>query len=285
MTWHYFYCERLFILINFRSKLLKLQTRTPEPKTLYKDTKGTHSLAKHMYARAHKKSREPTSLLKEHHQDRTRTPETSTISQSSSTDSSATSLPPLTANTGLIPRLADLVSKAEIEMAEYSAKMADLPAKFVDYSSKLADYSSKMTDFRSIEGDSGENRLVSPSIAEQFAYFKEEEYAKPLAVPSGNRIHLTRLVLSETSERPKSSPDSIELEENAQVNKNSILFLPILHHFHLPSFLFFSHHLIFVSCCILSLFHYRHLLSQTRSPPAFFFPPIFFLALFCIPTI
>lgn len=31
-----------------------------------------------------------------------------------------------------------------------------------------------------------------------------------------NRVHLTRLVLSDGVERPKSSPDSIELEENAQ---------------------------------------------------------------------
>jgi hypothetical protein len=38
----------------------------------------------------------------------------------------------------------------------------------------------------------------------------------PLAVPKGNTVHLTRLVLSEGVERPKSTPDSIELEENAQ---------------------------------------------------------------------
>ena len=44
---------------------------------------------------------------------------------------------------------------------------------------------------------------------------KESDLCLPLAVPKGNTVHLTRLVLSEGVERPKST-DSIELEENAQ---------------------------------------------------------------------
>ncbi|RZC32009.1 ubiquitin, zf-AN1, Rad60-SLD and/or YukD domain containing protein [Asbolus verrucosus] len=45
---------------------------------------------------------------------------------------------------------------------------------------------------------------------------KDSDLCLPLAVPKGNTVHLTRLVLSEGVERPKSTPDSIELEENAQ---------------------------------------------------------------------
>lgn len=44
---------------------------------------------------------------------------------------------------------------------------------------------------------------------------KDPDLCLPLAVPKGNTVHLTRLVLS-SDERPKSTPDSIELEENAQ---------------------------------------------------------------------
>lgn len=65
---------------------------------------------------------------------------------------------------------------------------------------------------------------ISSAVAEQFAIFKEEDYGKQLSVPPANRIHLARLVLSETTERPKSSPDSIELEENAQVCRHIVLF-------------------------------------------------------------
>ncbi|XP_019881882.2 uncharacterized protein LOC109609607 isoform X2 [Aethina tumida] len=41
-------------------------------------------------------------------------------------------------------------------------------------------------------------------------------FGESLTVSARNRVHLTRLVLSDGVERPKSSPDSIELEENAQ---------------------------------------------------------------------
>ncbi|KAJ8949078.1 hypothetical protein NQ318_016982 [Aromia moschata] len=60
---------------------------------------------------------------------------------------------------------------------------------------------------------------LTSTLAEQFAVLEEDDqnlYGESLSVSARNRVHLTRLVLSETSERPKSSPDSIELEENAQ---------------------------------------------------------------------
>ncbi|KAJ8933835.1 hypothetical protein NQ314_013757, partial [Rhamnusium bicolor] len=92
----------------------------------------------------------------------------------------------------------------------------------------------KTRDLRAGEGTSRERKLeeLSPrfseckpvkeltsSLAEQFAVLEEDDkdlYGESLSVSARNRVHLTRLVLSETSERPKSSPDSIELEENAQ---------------------------------------------------------------------
>lgn len=219
-----------------RSKLLKLPTRSSESKTFYKDSKGVHSHTKHMYARAHKKNRESSSLFKDHlYQDRTRVPEAS-ISKSSSTNSSSISLPPVT-KSDLSAKLSDFSSK----MADFSSKLsdfstkvtdfraarADFSAKVADVSTARADFSAKMADFSTTTTARSDvaDKVISPSIAEQFAIFKEEEYAKPsLSVPAGNRIHLTRLVLSETTERPKSSPNSIELEENAQVRQR-LLFI------------------------------------------------------------
>lgn len=206
-------------IFHFRSKLLKLPTRNSESKTLYKDSKGIHSHTKHMYTRNHKKSRDSTFLLKEHlHQDGTRIQEASSMSTPSSIGSSPNYRSPIT-KTDFSSKIADFSSK----MADFSSKTTDFPTmradiskKATDFSPGRADFSTKVSDFPSARTERTEN-LISPSIAEQIAIFKEEDYAKTLSVPSGNRIHLTRLVLSETSDRPKSSPDSIELEENAQV--------------------------------------------------------------------
>lgn len=60
---------------------------------------------------------------------------------------------------------------------------------------------------------------LTSSLAEQFAVLEEDNqdlYGESVSVSARNRVHLTRLMLSETAERPKSSPNSIELEENAQ---------------------------------------------------------------------
>ncbi|XP_018561846.1 AN1-type zinc finger protein 4-like [Anoplophora glabripennis] len=88
----------------------------------------------------------------------------------------------------------------------------------------------KTRDLHAGEGTSRERTLddLSPrkpmkeltsSLAEQFAVLEEDNqdlYGESVSVSARNRVHLTRLVLSETAERPKSSPNSIELEENAQ---------------------------------------------------------------------
>lgn len=62
---------------------------------------------------------------------------------------------------------------------------------------------------------------MGAKLAEQLHLLDEEPntdvYGESLSVSTRNRLHLARLVLaSEGAERPKSSPDSIELEEHAQ---------------------------------------------------------------------
>ncbi|KAG5899742.1 hypothetical protein JTB14_006080 [Gonioctena quinquepunctata] len=57
---------------------------------------------------------------------------------------------------------------------------------------------------------------LSAALAEKIGVFDEDTFTQSLPMPSANRIHLTRLVLSESSESPKSSSDGIELEENVQ---------------------------------------------------------------------
>ncbi|XP_060523254.1 uncharacterized protein LOC132700141 [Cylas formicarius] len=62
---------------------------------------------------------------------------------------------------------------------------------------------------------------VGAKLAEQLHFIDDDDnqnvFGESLSVSAArNRVHLTRLVLSEGAERPKSSPDGIELEEHGQ---------------------------------------------------------------------
>ncbi|CAH0564358.1 unnamed protein product [Brassicogethes aeneus] len=74
----------------------------------------------------------------------------------------------------------------------------------------------KTRDLKFGEGTSRERKSPDFLHPDDTEDIKLQPYSESLTVAARNRVHLTRLVLSDSADRPKSGPDSIELEENAQ---------------------------------------------------------------------